>query len=186
MVPLTDSKHDWYNQIEGINYFDTYSLVSKLTTVRTIITLASYMHWHLHQLDENNVFLHGDIQKDVYMLIPSGVSTIKSNQVCNLVKSFYGLKQASRRWYERLASFLTEHHYKQATSYHSLFVKNASSSLTILLVYVEDVILAGSDLNEFKSIKLALDNTFKIKYLGSLKYFLGIEVTQSKEGIFLN
>lgn len=65
-------------------------------------------------------------------------------------------------------------------------MKNVSSSLTILLVYVDDVILAANDLNEFNSIKLVLDNTFKIKYLGSLKYFLGIEVTQLKEGLFLN
>lgn len=60
------------------------------------------------------------------------------------------------------------------------------SYITILLVYIDDVILAGNDLNEFNSIKLALDNTFKIKDLGKLEYFLGIEIAQSKEGIFLN
>lgn len=64
-------------------------------------------------------------------------------------------------------------------------MKNASS-LTILLVYIDDVILSGSDLNEFNSTKLALDNTFKIKHFGSLNYFLSIEVAQSKERIFLN
>lgn len=119
------------------------------------------------------------------MIIPPGVSATKHNQVCKLVKSLYGLKQASSIWYERLTSFLIEHHYKQAISDHSLFVKNEASSFTILLVYVDDVILVGSDLNEFNSIKLTLDNTFKIKDLGKLKYFIGIEVPQSKEGIFL-
>lgn len=91
-----------YNQIEGLDYFDTYSPVSKLTTVITIIVLASCMHWHLHQLDVNNSLLHGDIKEDVYILIPPGVSTTKPNQVYMLVNSLDGLKQASMRWYERL------------------------------------------------------------------------------------
>lgn len=125
-----------YNQIEGLDYFDTYSPVAKLTTVMTIIALPSCMCWHLHQLDVNNAFLHGDIQEDVYMVIPLSVSTSKPNQVCKLVKSLYGIKQASMRWYERLTSFLIKHHYKQASTDHSLFVKNGTSSLTILLVYM--------------------------------------------------
>lgn len=144
------------------------------------------MKLHLHQLDVNNSFLHGDIQEDVYMIISPGVSTTKSNQVCKLVKSLYGLKQARRRWYERLTSFLIEHRYKQTILDHSLFVKVKASSITIFLVYVDDIILGNNDLNEFNSIKLALDNTFKTKDLGKLKYFLGIEVTQSKECISLN
>ena len=81
-----------YNQIEGINYFDTFSPVAKLITIRLVIALASINHWFLHQLDVNNAFLHGDLHEDVYMPIPSGVSTSKPNQVCKLSKSLYGLK----------------------------------------------------------------------------------------------
>lgn len=158
------------------DYLETYSLVAKLTTVRTIIALASCMH----------ALLHGDIHEDVYMLSPLGATTTKPNQVYKLVKSIYMLKQASIIWYERLTSFLIQHQYKQATTDHSLCMKNGSSSLTILLVCVDEVILARSDFNYFNSTKLALDNMLKIKYLGNLEYFLGIEVEQSKEGIFFN
>jgi hypothetical protein len=144
------------------------------------------MHnWHLHQLDVNNAFLHGELQEDVYMIVPPGVPHSNPNQVCKLHKSLYGLKQASRKWYERLTSVLIINGYKQASSDHSLFLKSTSSSFTILLVYVDDVILAGNSLEEFKSIKHILHNTFQIKDLGILKYFLGIEVAHSSSGISL-
>ncbi|GAU31820.1 hypothetical protein TSUD_58210 [Trifolium subterraneum] len=174
-----------YNQIEGLDYFDTYSPVAKLTTVRTVIALASINNWIIHQLDVNNAFLHGELQEDVYMIVPPGVTCSKPNQVCKLVKSLYGLKQASRRWYERLTAFLQQHHYIQATSDHSLFLKKNGSTITILLVYVDDVIVAGNSMTDIQAIKNALHESFKIKDLGILKYFLGIEVAHSKEGISL-
>jgi hypothetical protein len=174
-----------YNQIEGLDYFETYSPVAKVTSVRLIIALASINHWFLHQLDVNNAFLHGDLQEDVYMMIPPGVKTTKPNQVCKLTKSLYGLKQASRKWYEKLTSLLIQHHYVQAPSDHSLFIKKTNSSFTALLVYVDDVILAGNSLTEFQHIKSILHEAFQIKDLGVLKYFLGLEVSHSKQGISL-
>jgi len=119
-----------YNQIEGLDYFDTYSHVAKLTTIRLVIALSSIHHWHLHQLDVSNAFLHGELQEDVYMIIPLGIQSAKPNQVCKLKKSLYGLKQASRKWYEKLTFVLSHHHYVQASSDHSLFVKKTSNSFT--------------------------------------------------------
>jgi hypothetical protein len=174
-----------YNQIKGLDYFDTYSPVAKLTTVRLVIALSSIHNWHLHQLDVSTAFLHGDLQEDVYMVIPPGVKSTKPNQVCKLTKSLYGLKQASRKWYEKLTSVLYDQHYTQATSDHSLFVKKTPTSFTILLVYVDDILLAGNSLTEFDHIKSILDSLFTIKDLGLLKYLLGIEVAHSKLGISL-
>jgi hypothetical protein len=174
-----------YNKIEGLDYLNTYSPVAKLTTVRLVIALSSIHNWHLHQLDVKNAFLHGELQEDLYMLIPPSIKTIKPNQVCKLQKSLYGLKQASRKWYERLTSTCLAQEYLQAASDHSLFVKKTSSSFTILLVYVDDIILAGNSISEFDHIKSVLDSLLKIKDLGQLKYFLGIEVAHSKLGISL-
>lgn len=117
------------------------------------------------------------------MMLPPGITSTKPNQVCKLVKSLYGLKQASRQWYEKLTSLLLLHGYIQASSDHSLFTKQSTSTFTALLVYVDDVILAGNSLSEFQSIKQILHDSFQIKDLGQLKYFLGLEIAHSQSGI---
>lgn len=112
--------------------------------------------------------MHGELQEEVYMTIPDGVSCTKPNQACKLLKSLYGLKQASRKWYEKLTSLLVKEGYQQSTSDYSLFTLKNGHEFTALLVYVDDVILAGTSLDEFKRIKHILDCNFKIKNLGIL------------------
>ena len=150
-----------------------------------MIALASMNLWHIHQLDVNNAFLHGDLQEDVYMLVPQGITTSKPTQVCKLLKSLYGLKQASRKWYEKLTCLLLQHQYTQSNADHSLFIKKIATSFTVLLVYVDDVIIVGDSLTKFQFFKDILHSSFKIKDLGQLKYFLGLEVAHSSQGIFL-
>lgn len=174
-----------YNQIEGPDFFDIFSPVAKLTTVRILIAIASLRKWYLHQHDVNNAFLHGDLNEDVYMVVPQGVVCKRENQVCKLRKSLYGLKQSSRTWYDKLASLLLDQGYDQSTSDYSLFTLNKYDSFTALSVYVDDMILAGNCLKEFERIKTVLDSSFKIKDLGSLKYFHGLEVAQSRTGILI-
>lgn len=138
-----------YDQIEGLDYSYIFSPVAKLTTFILVIALSSFHNWHLHQLDINNVFLHGELHEDVYVIVPHGIRTSKSNQVCKLVKSLYGLKQASKKWYEKLASLVIHHGYIQITSDHSLFAKIFFYSFTILFVYVDGVIFARDSLAKF-------------------------------------
>ena len=95
------------------------------------------------------------------------------------------MKQASRQWFHRLYSFLLTHGFTQASADHSLFLYFNDTSFTALLVYVDDIVLTGNDIMAINRITIFLDQTFKIKDLGTLKFFLGMEVARSQQGIHL-
>ncbi|XP_057543521.1 uncharacterized mitochondrial protein AtMg00810-like [Amaranthus tricolor] len=107
------------------------------------------------------------------------------NKVCKLKKSLYGLKQASRQWFQKLAGFLNSRNYQQSKNDPSLFLKKSASNTTILAIYVDDILLTGSNSTEIDSIKRHLDDEFTIKDLGILHYFLGMEASYINEGIVL-
>jgi len=112
-----------YTQREVIDFFETYSPVAKLTTIHMILAIAAIKDWHPEHLDVDNTFLHGDLTEEVYMEVPSGIINAKPNQVCHLTKSLYALKQASRQWYEKLASYLLTIGFIQSQADNSLFIK---------------------------------------------------------------
>lgn len=174
-----------FTQIEGLDYHDTFAPVAKLVTVRCLLAVASVRNWELHQLDVNNAFLHGDLEEEVYMQLPEGYGNQGDQRVCRLKKSLYGLKQASRNWFENFASALKSFGFQQSLSDYSLFTYRSGNNFLAVLVYVDDLIVAGNNSSLCQRLKEFLHTQFHVKDLGKLKYFLGIEVARHSSGIFL-
>lgn len=174
------------NQREGVDYDETFSPVVKIVTVRCLISLAVNNEWPLFQLDVNNAFLYGNLTEDVYMTLPPRYFSANDQRVCKLKKSLYGLKQAPRKWNEKLRQTLIKNGFKQSKSEYSLFVKNENNHFIGLLVYVDYIVVTGSNLEEVNKVKEFLKTNFQIKDLGELKYFLGIEVLRNENGICLS
>jgi len=139
------------------------------------------MDWHLEQLVVDNAFLHGDLQEEVYMDIPPGITTEKENQVCRLTKSLYGLKQASKQWYDKLTTFHYSINFNHSKANSSLFIRKHENTFTTLLIYVDDILIVGNNMKDIQAVKSSLNAAFSIKDLGQLIFFLGLEIAITKK-----
>ncbi|RVW40786.1 Retrovirus-related Pol polyprotein from transposon RE1 [Vitis vinifera] len=177
-----------YTQVYGSDYGDTFSPVAKIASVCLLLSMAAMRSWPLYQLDIKNAFLHGDLAEEVYMEQPLGfVAQGESGLVCRLRRSLYGLKQSSRAWFSRFSSVVQEFDMFRSTADHSVFYHHNSSRQCIyLVVYVDDIVITGSDQNSIQKLKQHLFTHFQTKDLGKLKYFLGIEIVQSSSGVVLS
>ena len=147
-----------------------------MSSVCCFLSVAVTRQWELHQLDANNAFLHGDLDEEVYMKLPLGFTCSSPTKVCRLQKSLYGLRQAPRQWFAKLFCKLREYRFSHSYTDYSLFTYRKGNVFMKLLVYVDDIILAGNDSHACSKFKAYLDACFSIKDLRPLKYFLGIEV----------
>eukprot|EP00253_Pinus_taeda_P011495 PITA_11495 len=137
-------------------------------------------------MDVKSAFLHGDLHGEIYMEQPIGFIQTDSSLVCRLKKSLYGLKQAPRAWYAKMDNFLLDSGFSRCHSDNTVYTKKVGNSPIILVLYVDDLILTGSDPILINHVKSSLKKTFEMTDLGHLHYFLGLQVLQSKEGISLS
>ena len=173
-----------FTQTYGIDYQETFAPVAKLNTIRVLLSLASNLDWPLYQLDVKNAFLNGDLEEEVYMEIPPGFNNEHdAGKVCKLKKALYGLKQSPRAWFDRFNRFVKSLGYVQAQSDHTLFFKHSLNKVSVLIVYVDDIIVTGDDVCELSKLKKLLAAEFEVKDLGNLRYFLGMEVARTRNGI---
>jgi len=131
--------------------------------------------------------LNGTLEEEVYMKLPPGFEEKNIDLVYKLNKSLYGLKQSPRAWFTRFRNTMKKLGYTQSQADHTLFVKRSTSGKrAILIVYVDDIVITGDDTQEIGHLKSCLHTEFKVKDLGQLKYFLGMEIARSGKGIFIS
>jgi len=167
-----------YSQQYGIDYEETFVHVAKMTTIRTLIVVASIRQWHISQLNVKNAFLNGDLQEEVYMTPPPGISR-DSGYVCKLKKALYGLKQAPRACFEKFSIVISSLGFVSSSHDSVFFIKCTDAGRIILSLYVDDMIITSDDIDGISVLKKELARRFEMKNLGYLRYFLGIEVAYS-------
>ena len=159
-----------FQQKKGIDYLEIFSPVVKMSTVRLVLGMVAAENLHLKQLDVKMAFLHGDLEEDLYMIQPKGfIVQGQENLVCKLRKSLYGQKQAPRQWYKKFNSFMHRIGLKRCETNHCCYVKFFDNSYIILLLYVDDMLIAGSSIEEINDLKKQLSKQFAIKDLGAAK-----------------
>ncbi|RZC08301.1 Retrovirus-related Pol polyprotein from transposon RE1 [Glycine soja] len=130
-----------YSQLEGFDFTDVFASVTKLTTMRTVLSIAATKNWPTHQMDVSNAFLHGNLHEEVYMQLSPGFHKQGESRVCRLNKSVYGLKQAPCTRFTTFWSALLEAGFTQSRADYSMFLFTRASHITILLVYVDDIVI---------------------------------------------
>ena len=176
-----------YSQRKGVDYDEIYAPVVRFETIRLLIALAALKDWQIHHLDVKSAFLNGEIKEVIYVKQPEGFLVKgKEGWVLRLKKALYGLKQAPRAWYFKLHSCLHSLGFIKSAYEQSLYLKRSIDAILIIGVYVDDLIVTGSSLAVIEDFKAKMAREFDMSNLGSLSSYLGIEVKQSKDFIFLS
>ena len=136
-----------------------------MTTLRCVLALAMREDMELVQMDVKIAFLHGDLHEDIYMQLPEGFEKEgKECLVCKLKKSLSGLKQAPQEWYHKFHSFMLSQGDKHSDIDHRLYTKRAKDgSLMILILYVDEMLLTRSNIDELATLQSKLHNSFDVK-----------------------
>jgi len=142
------------------------------------MSLVVHYDLELHQMDVKTAFINGDLEEEVYMDQPKGFVTIrKENFVCKLKKSIYGLKQASRQWYLKSNDIILSYGLVENTVDRCTYITVSESKFIILVLYVDDILLATYDIVLLDDVKKFLSNKFEIKDMGETSYVIGIEIS---------
>lgn len=171
-------------QRKGYDYKETYAPVARLTTLRALLSIINEEDLFCRQLDVKNAFLHGKVEEEIYMDIPDGFPKLQG-KVYRLKKALYGLKQAPRAWNKTFDEFARQMKFTPCDSDKCLYKYVNGSEKIFLLLYVDDIILAGTSEKRVLIVRSALESRFNMKDLGGLKSFLGINISRPSPGILV-
>ena len=174
-----------FSQRPGVNYDMTFAPTARIATIRILLNIAIQFGLILHQLDVDNAFLNSNIDYEIYMRQPEGFIH-DPNKVCKLNKSIYGLKQSAMLWNQTLLDFMKQQNLKQSSKDPCLFIRNESSNMLYVLIWVDDIICASSSKQILSQFKDNFSKSFKIKDIGPLAWFLGIAFHQTNDYISMN
>jgi transposase InsO family protein len=175
-----------YTQKEGEDFFDTYSPVARLTTIRVLLSLAASHGLLVHQMDVKTAFLNGELDEEIYMDQPDGfVLEGQEGKVCKLLKSLYGLKQAPKQWHEKFDKTLTSAGFAVNEADKCVYYHHGGGEGVILCLYVDDILIFGTNIEVINEVKSFLSQNFDMKDLGVADVILNIKLIRGENGITL-
>jgi hypothetical protein len=176
-----------YSQKHGVDFNEVFAPVARWDTIRVVLACAASKGWFVYQLDVKSAFLHGDLAEDIYVEQPLGYQSNNGNKVYKLKKALYGLRQAPRAWYSKIESYFSQEQFEKCPSEHTLFVKHrGDNEILIVSLYVDDLIYTSNSQKLIEQFKTSMMKHFSMTDLGKMKFFLGIEVIQTANGIFIH
>jgi hypothetical protein len=175
-----------YSQAEGIDYDETYAPVARLEAIRIFLAFAAFSNIKVYQMDVKSAFLNGKLDEEVYVEQPPGFEDQDLlDYVYYLFKAIYGLKQAPRKWYDTLSEFLIENGFVRGVIDKTLFTKKYKTDTLLVQVYVDDIIFGSTNENLCKKFAKLMQGKFEMSMMGELKFFLGLQISQRQDGIFI-
>lgn len=175
-----------YSQIFGVDYADTFAPVARHDTIRLLLAIVAQKGWQVFHMDVKSAFLNGFLQEEIYVEQPEGfVIKGQENKVYLLKKALYGLKQAPRVWYSRINDHLLSLGFQKSLSEVTLYIKHVGADILIISLYVDDLLVTGSNLALIDEFKQEMKDVFEMTDLGLMTYFLGMEITQKRNEIFI-
>ncbi|GJY12297.1 putative ribonuclease H-like domain-containing protein [Tanacetum coccineum] len=176
-----------HRQEEGIDYDEVFAPVARLEAIRIFLAFASYMGFIVYQMDVKSAFLYGKIDEEVYVSQPPGFLDPKyPEKVYKVVKALYGLHQAPRAWYATLSTFLLKNGYRRGTIDKTLFLKKDKHDIILVQVYVDDIIFGSTKKSWCDEFEALMKSRFQMSSMGELTFFLGLQVKQKPNGIFIS
>lgn len=175
-----------FTQIEGLDFGETFAPVARLESIRILLAFATNLNFKLYQMDVKSAFLNGPINELVYVEQPPGFKDPKyPNHVYKLHKALYGLKQAPRAWYECLRNFLVKNGFEIGKADSTLFTKRHDNDIFVCQIYVDDIIFGSTNKSFSEEFSRMMTKRFEMSMMGELKFFLGLQIKQLKEGTFI-
>ncbi|KAI3717774.1 hypothetical protein L1987_69595 [Smallanthus sonchifolius] len=178
--------HGFYQQ-EGLDYTEVYAPVARIEAIRLFLAYATYVGFKVYQLDVKSAFLYGKVHEEVYVTQPPGFEDPHNiNKVYKLDKALYGLHQAPRAWYETLSKHLLSNGFDRGQIDSTLFIRKAGGDILLVQVYVDDIIFGSTNEGMCREFEQVMKSKFEMSNMGELSFFLGLQVSQREDGIYLH
>nr|GEW86616.1 putative ribonuclease H-like domain-containing protein [Tanacetum cinerariifolium] len=176
-----------YGQEEGIDFEESFAPVARMEAIRIFLAYATHKGFTVYQMDVKTAFLHGSLKEDMYVCQPEGfIDADHPSHIYKLKRAFYGLKQASRAWYDELSTFLLQNKFSKGTIDLTLFTRRFDDDILVAQVYIDDIIFGSTNPRNATLFSDLMKNRFEMSMIGEMTFFLGLQVNQSPSGMFIN